>query len=259
MLDRLRRLARSVSADPPGDAGTGEATSPARDGGDPDAARSQGPDDRALTERTRMVEGQLRARGIRDEAVLAAILAVPRDAFVGADLRASAYADDALPIEAGQTISQPYIVGRMTELLRVGPGDRVLDIGTGSGYQAAVLAELGCTVVSIERHASLADSARARLTRLGYGGRVEIRVGDGSIGAPDEAPWRGILVAAAAPRVPPALRDQLDPDGGRLVVPVGDRDRQELIVVTRSGDTWSEENDGAVVFVPLIGEGGFGL
>jgi len=204
-----------------------------------------------------MVEVQLRARGIRDEAVLAAILAVARDEFVTPDMRRSAYADDALPIEAGQTISQPYIVGRMTELLRVGPGDLVLDIGTGSGYQAAVLAELGCTVVSIERHASLADSARERLARLGYGDRVEIRVGDGSLGAPDEAPWRGILVAAAAPRVPDAMRTQLDPDGGRLVVPVGDRDRQQLIVVTRTGDIWTEENDGAVVFVPLIGEGGF--
>ncbi len=205
-----------------------------------------------------MVEVQLRARGVRDEAVLAAILAVPRDEFVTPDLRRSAYSDDALPIEAGQTISQPYIVGRMTELLRVGPGDRVLDIGTGSGYQAAILAELGCSVVSIERHASLANAARTRLARLGYGDRVEIRVGDGSLGAPDEAPWRGILVAAAAPRIPESMRTQLDPDGGRLVVPVGGRDRQSLIVVTRSGDTWTEENDGAVVFVPLIGEGGFG-
>jgi protein-L-isoaspartate(D-aspartate) O-methyltransferase len=245
MLDRLRRLARSMSADPPA-------------GADARPADGQGVDDGRLTERIRMVEVQLRARGIRDEAVLAAILAVPRDEFVTPALRRSAYADDALPIEAGQTISQPYIVGRMTELLRVGPGDRVLDIGTGSGYQAAVLAELGCRVVSIERHASLADTARERLDRLGYDDRVEIRVGDGSLGAPDEALWRGILVAAAAPRVPEAMRTQLDPDGGRLVVPVGDRDRQSLIVVTRTGDTWTEENDGAVVFVPLIGEGGFG-
>ena len=204
-----------------------------------------------------MVQVQLRDRGIRDEAVLAAIEAVPRDAFVAADLRGSAYADDALPIEAGQTISQPYIVGRMTELLRVGPGDRVLDIGTGSGYQAAVLAELGGTVVSIERHASLAASARERLERLGYGERVEIRVGDGSIGDSGGAPWRGILVAAAAPSVPPALRGQLDSGGGRLVLPVGDRDRQQLIVVTREGDTWTETSDGPVVFVPLIGEAGF--
>jgi len=214
-------------------------------------------EERVREERVRMVERQLRARGIRDEAVLAAMIAVPRDAFVAADLRGSAYADDALPIEAGQTISQPYIVGRMTELLRVGPGDRVLDIGTGSGYQAAVLAELGCAVVSIERHASLAATARDRLARLGYGGRVEIRVGDGSVGDPGGAPWRGILVAAAAPGVPAVLREQLDPDGGRLVIPVGDRDRQELIVVERRGDTWTETSDGPVVFVPLIGLGGF--
>jgi protein-L-isoaspartate(D-aspartate) O-methyltransferase len=228
-------------------------------GGDPEIGGPGGPaaDDGGLAERTRMVEIQLRARGIHAEAVLAAILAVPRDEFVTPELRRSAYTDDALPIEAGQTISQPYIVGRMTELLRVGPGDRVLDVGTGSGYQAAVLAELGCRVVSIERHASLAETARERLERLGYGDRVEIRVGDGSVGAPDEAPWRGILVAAAAPRVPEAMKAQLDPDGGRLVVPVGDRDRQELIVVTRTGETWTEENDGAVVFVPLIGLGGW--
>ena len=204
-----------------------------------------------------MVEVQLRARGIADERVLAAMQAVPRDAFVATYLRRSAYADDALPIEAGQTISQPYIVGRMTELLRVGPDDRVLDIGTGSGYQAAVLAALGCRVVSIERHASLAEAARDRLAQLGYGDRVEVRVGDGSVGDPDGAPWRGIIVAAAAPRVPDALRAQLDPDGGRLVLPVGNRDRQELIVVTRTGDTWAERRDGPVVFVPLIGEEGF--
>ncbi len=215
--------------------------------------------DDAAAERARMVERQLRGRGIRDEAVLAAILAVPREAFIAPSLRSSAYADDALPIEAGQTISQPYIVGRMTELLEVRPGagDRVLDIGTGSGYQAAVLAELGCVVVSIERHASLAASARERLGRLGYGDRVEVRVGDGSIGDPDGAPWRGIVVAAAAPAIPAALTGQLDPDGGRLVLPVGSRDRQELVLVVRDGDAWTETGHGPVVFVPLIGLGGF--
>jgi protein-L-isoaspartate(D-aspartate) O-methyltransferase len=239
MLDRVRRLARSMSA------------------GDPRSPDEQTDEDRARAERARMVEHQLRARGVVDVRVLAAILAVPRDAFVSADLRGSAYADDALPIEAGQTISQPYIVGRMTELLRVGPGDRVLDVGTGSGYQAAVLAELGCRVVSIERHASLAETARERLAGLGYGDRVEVRVGDGSLGEPAGAPWRGILVAAAAPAIPDALREQLDPVGGRLVIPIGSRDRQQLIVVTRTGDTWTETSDGPVVFVPLIGASGF--
>lgn len=235
MLDRLRRLARTVNA---GDARHVE--------------------DRASGERARMVAEQLRARGIRDERVLAAILAVPRDAFVGTDLRKLAYADDALPIEAGQTISQPYIVGRMTELLRVGPGDRVLDIGTGSGYQAAVLAEMGCRVLSIERHAALADSARERLERLGYGEHVEIRVGDGSLGDVAGAPWRGILVAAAAPRIPETLREQLDPDGGRLVLPVGSREWQKLILIERAGASWTETGDGPVTFVPLIGAEGFG-
>jgi protein-L-isoaspartate(D-aspartate) O-methyltransferase len=204
-----------------------------------------------------MVETQLRLRGIADEWVLAAIGAVPREAFIAEGLRRSAYADDALPIEAGQTISQPYIVARMTELLRVGPGDRVLEIGTGSGYQAAVLAELGCEVVTIERHAELALGARARLERLGYGERVEVRVGDGSVGLPEGAPWRGILVAAAAPRIPDGLRRQLDPAGGRLVIPIGGRNRQDLVVVTRDGDRWTERSDGPVVFVPLIGEAGF--
>lgn len=211
----------------------------------------------AAPERARMVETQLRARHIADERVLAAIGSVPREAFIAEHLRRSAYADDALPIEAGQTISQPYIVARMTELLRVGPGDRVLEIGTGSGYQAAVLAELGCQVVTVERHAELALGARARLERLGYGDRVEVRVGDGSTGVADGAPWRGILVAAAAPRIPDALRGQLDPAGGRLVLPVGGLDRQELVVVTRDGERWTETSDGPVMFVPLIGEGGF--
>jgi protein-L-isoaspartate(D-aspartate) O-methyltransferase len=234
MLDRIRRLAGTMSA---GDQRT--------------------PDERAGAARLRMVDAQLRARGIVDERVLAALAAVPRDAFVGADLRGSAYADDALPIESGQTISQPYIVARMTELLHVGPGDRVLDIGTGSGYQAAVLAEIGCDVVSIERHEGLAASARDRLATLGYGRRVEIRSGDGSLGDPAGAPWRAIIVAAAAPAIPASLRDQLDPDGGRLVLPVGDRDRQQLLVVVRHGDTWTETSDGPVVFVPLIGAEGF--
>lgn len=204
-----------------------------------------------------MIETQLRTRGVKDERVLAAIAAVPREEFVAPGLRGSAYADDALPIAAGQTISQPYIVARMTELLALWPDDRVLEVGTGSGYQAAVLAALGCPVVSLERHAELADAARRRLERLGYADRVEVRVADGSLGDPEGAPWRAILVAAAAPRVPEALREQLDPVGGRLVVPVGSAEQQELILVIRDGDRWTEASDGPVRFVPLIGGQGF--
>ena len=204
-----------------------------------------------------MVATQLRARGIRDPRVLAALLEVPRDKFVPSWQRDAAYADEALPIPVGQTISQPYMVARMTELLEVVPGDRVLEIGTGSGYQAAVLVALGCRVTTIERHPELAAAARERLVRLGFGDAVEVRVGDGSLGDPDGAPWRGIVVTAAAPSVPQPLREQLDPDGGRLVVPVGGRDRQDLIVVVRRGDEWLERNDGPCVFVPLVGEAGF--
>jgi protein-L-isoaspartate(D-aspartate) O-methyltransferase len=217
-----------------------------------------GPDeDRSAEARIRMVERQLRGRGIADERVLAAMSAVPREVFLDPEQRSLAYADEALPIASGQTISQPYIVARMTELLGVGPGDRVLEIGTGSGYQAAVLAAMGCRVTTIERHETLAAAARERVVELGYGSVVEIRVGDGSVGAADGAPWRSILVTAAAPAIPVALREQLDPVGGRLVLPVGPRDRQDLIVVTRNGDEWVERNDGPVAFVPLIGEGGF--
>jgi protein-L-isoaspartate(D-aspartate) O-methyltransferase len=213
---------------------------------------------RFADERARMVERQLRIRGVRDRRVLAAMGTVPREVFVDAAQQRLAYADEALPIESGQTISQPYIVARMTELLGVGPGDRVLEIGTGSGYQAAVLGAMGCRVTTIERIPELADLARRRLSGLGLSETVEVRVGDGSVGAPDGAPWRGILVAAAAPAIPDALREQLDPNGGRLVLPVGPRDRQDLIVVTRNGNDWIERNDGPVAFVPLIGEGGFG-
>jgi protein-L-isoaspartate(D-aspartate) O-methyltransferase len=211
----------------------------------------------AAAERARMVERQLRQRGIADERVLAAMTAVPREAFVDPGMERLAYADEALPIASGQTISQPWIVARMTELLGVGPGDRVLEVGTGSGYQAAVLAAMGCGVTTIERHPELAEAARVRLVTLGYGAAVEVRVGDGSVGAPDGAPWRGILVAAAAPAIPDALREQLDPSGGRLVLPVGPRERQDLIVVIRNGNEWVERNDGAVAFVPLVGEGGW--
>jgi len=206
--------------------------------------------------RARMVADQLLARGIRDERVIAAMDAVPRERFVPADERDLAYRDGPLPIGGGQTISQPWVVARMTELLHVGGGDRVLEVGTGSGYAAAVLAEIGCRVTTIERNPGLADDARLRLAELGYADRVDVRAGDGSLGLADEAPWDGIIVAAAAPAVPAALREQLG-DGRRLVIPVGSRRQQLLLVVERHGNEWVERPEGPVVFVPLVGRGGW--
>ena len=203
-----------------------------------------------------MVEHQLRGRGIRDESVLAAMASLPRDLFVPPDLRSHAYSDDALPIASGQSISQPYMVARMTELLELRPGNRVLEVGTGSGYQAAVLARLGCSVISVERHADLAAAARARLEELGLAGAVTVVVGDGSLGRPGEAPFDGIVVTAAAPAVPEALPAQLA-DGGRLVIPVGPRRLQELILVVRSGDAFERHGCGGCVFVPLVGKSGY--
>jgi protein-L-isoaspartate(D-aspartate) O-methyltransferase len=212
--------------------------------------------DRTSDARARMVEAQLRARGIKDPRVLAAMAAVPRESFVPDRERAAAYQDGPLPIGAGQTISQPYMVARMTELIHVAAGERVLDVGTGSGYQAAILAELGCQVTSIEREPHLAASAATRLSDLGYADRVEVRTGDGTLGAPDLAPVDAIVVAAAAPAIPDALREQLG-DGRRMVIPVGTRREQQLIVVERHGDEWREWSDGPCVFVPLIGEAGW--
>jgi protein-L-isoaspartate(D-aspartate) O-methyltransferase len=212
--------------------------------------------DRTSDARARMVERQLRGRDIKDPRVLAAMAAVPREAFVPDRERGAAYQDGPLPIGSGQTISQPYMVARMTELINVASGERVLDIGTGSGYQAAILAELGCQVTSIEREPDLAASAAARLASLGYADRVEVRTGDGTLGAPDVAPVDAIVVAAAAPAIPDALREQLG-DGRRMVIPVGTRREQQLIVVERHGDEWREWSDGPCVFVPLIGEAGW--
>jgi len=196
-----------------------------------------------------MVERQLRGRGIRDEAILAAMAAVPRELFVPSDLLKHAYSDQALPIEAGQAISQPYIVAQMTELLEPRPGMRVLEVGTGSGYQAAVLATIGCRVITIERHAELAATAVARLAELGLLDLVRVEVGDGSLGRPDDAPFEGIVVTAAAPAVP---------TGGRLVVPVGSQGLQEMVLLVRHGEDYEELPSGACVFVPLVGAGGFG-
>ena len=216
-----------------------------------------GDGDASAAARAAMVATQLRARGIADERVLRAMSELPRELFVPENERNLAYADEALPIASGQTISQPYIVARMTELLEPRAGERILEIGTGSGYQAAILALLGCQVVSIERHAELAETARERIRRVGLGGAVEVRVGDGSVGDPGGAPWDGIVVTAAAPAIPAPLREQLLADGGRLVIPVGSRYHQELVLVVRRGDDWVERNDGPVVFVPLVGQAGF--
>lgn len=203
-----------------------------------------------------MVAEQLERRGIRDPRVLAVMAALPRESFVPGTPDSVAYDDRALPIDSGQTISQPYVVARMTELLQVEPGDRILEVGTGSGYQAAVLARLGARVRSIERFEELAAGAREHLAGLGIDG-VEVVVGDGSAGDPAGAPWDGIIVTAAAPGVPEPLRDQLA-IGARLVIPVGPRHVQRLLVVERRGpDEWREWSDGAVVFVPLVGEGGW--
>jgi len=190
--------------------------------------------------------------GIRDRHVLDAMARVPRDEFVSPADREIAYGDHALPIGEGQTISQPYVVARMTELLSTGSDQRVLEVGTGSGYQAAVLAELAREVISIERHASLADAARDRLERLGY---VNIRViqADASLGYPPEAPYDRILITAATPAIDPALAQQLTA-GGRIVAPIGDLDLQELVVRDALGN---EQRHGAVRFVPLRGEAGF--
>jgi len=204
-----------------------------------------------------MIDAQLRARGVMNEPVLAAMARLPRELFVGEAWRSHAYEDAALPIDAGQSISQPYMVGRMTELLDPAPGKRILEIGTGSGYQAAVLAMIGCRVTSVERHAGLARAATARLDVLGLGGLVSIEVGDGSLGWPGRSPFDGIVVTAAAPRIPPALPLQLVV-GGRLVAPVGRRELQELTLVVREVAGFRRLDCGPCVFVPLVGADGFG-
>jgi len=205
--------------------------------------------------RERMVREQLRGRDITDARVLKAMRRVPRHKFVPAELQAAAYRDTPLPIGSNQTISQPYIVAFMTQLLQLQPSDIVLEIGTGSGYQTAVLCELAEFVYSLERYPMLAERASEVLDSLGYE-NVELHIGDGSQGLPDMAPFNAILVTAAAPVIPGPLRAQLA-DGGRMVLPIGDDQAQTLQRVRRVGDQWKIEEQIPVMFVPLYGRHGF--
>jgi protein-L-isoaspartate(D-aspartate) O-methyltransferase len=208
-------------------------------------------------DREAMVERQLRRRGISDESILNAFLEVPREAFVSAGLAHLAYGDHPLPIEAGQTISQPYIVALMIEAAAIGPADKVLEIGSGSGYAAAVISRIAARVIGIERQHELVEIARERLERLGFS-NVSIVEGDGSKGCAEEAPFDAILAAASGSHVPQPLVDQLS-DGGRIVMPIGQPGWvQELVKVTkRAGGTVERQNLGGVRFVPLIGEEGW--
>lgn len=203
--------------------------------------------------RDEMVTFQLAARGIHDPGVISAMKSVPREEFVRPDLVESSYEDTPLPIGEDQTISQPYIVALMAEILELDPADRVLEIGTGSGYAAAVLSRIAEDVYTIERLPLLAESAEVRCRGLGYD-NVHVKCGDGTLGWPEQAPFNGILVSAASPAVPEKLKHQLAIDG-RLIIPIGPRTSQTLIRVTRTQkDKFIEEDLGAVRFVPLIGK-----
>lgn len=203
--------------------------------------------------RRRMVHRDLETRGIRSPRVLEAMSRVPRERFVSPEFLDEAYADEALPIDCQQTISQPYMVAKMTEALELAGGEKVLEIGTGSGYQTAVLAEMGCRVVSMERHAALHQSAKERLAALGYGD-VELLVGDGSLGCPQQAPFDRILVTAAAAEVPPALFDQLA-EGGILVGPFGGPREQVLQAIRKVRGEAVVADLTACRFVPLVQDG----
>jgi protein-L-isoaspartate(D-aspartate) O-methyltransferase len=214
--------------------------------------------DRSAEIRERMVREQVAARGIRDPAVLAAMRRVPRERFLQESLEEFAYQDTPLPIESDQTISQPYVVAYMTECLRLVGGERVLEIGTGSGYAAAVLAEIAGDVYTVERYANLAASAAERLERLGYR-NVHVLHGDGTRGWPEHAPYDAIVVAAGGPEIPASLREQLAV-GGRLVIPLGPTARQQRLVrITRvAAHRYEQEELLEVAFVPLVGAEGWG-
>jgi protein-L-isoaspartate(D-aspartate) O-methyltransferase len=215
------------------------------------AASPPAPDGGGTVARARMVEEQIRARGVRDPLTLRAMEAVPRHLFVPPSHTDEAYQDHPLPIGHEQTISQPYVVAFMTEALGLKGGETVLEVGTGSGYQAAVLARIVARVYSVEIVEPLAAEAKRRLASLGYS-NVEVRAGDGYLGWPEAAPFDGIVVTAAAPRIPEPLKAQLA-DGGRLVIPVGD-EFQELVIVTRHGAAFEERRVLPVRFVPMTGK-----
>jgi protein-L-isoaspartate(D-aspartate) O-methyltransferase len=206
-------------------------------------------------EREHMVKSHLARRGIKDTRVLEAMRQVPRHLFIPEGMRSLAYCDGPLPIGHGQTISQPYIVALMTETLELAGQERVLEIGTGSGYQAAILSHLAWQVYSVERHAVLAQQAEKILAHLGYD-NIVVRVSDGTLGWPEHSPYEAIIVTAAAPDIPRPLTDQLA-DGGRLVAPVGSQWSQVLVKVRRQGDLLIRERLTAVAFVPLVGEYGW--
>lgn len=223
---------------------------------DTQEAGATGQPDVHRVDRERMVAEQLEARGITDPDLLRAFRTVERHAFVDDP---EPYGDHALPVGSGQTISQPYVVALMSRAARPSggwEGASVLEVGTGSGYQSALLAAMGARVTSIERHAGLAEKARARLAEAGFGERVEVVIGDGTQGWRARAPYESIMVTAGGPLVPAPLLDQLA-DGGRLVMPVGDRRHQVLTLVERSGDSQTTTELEGVVFVPLIGEHGY--
>ena len=205
--------------------------------------------------RLKMVGEQLRGRGIRDERVLAAMSRVPRHEFVAREFQDKAYGDYPVPVPAQQTVSQPYIVAAMIESLELLGYEKALEIGTGTGYQAAVLAELARVVYTIERHETLARIARENLERLGYR-NVQVVHGDGTLGLPQHAPFDAIIVAAAAPQVPPALVEQLASDG-RMIVPVGTRESQTLQLIHKRGEGVLATTLEGCRFVPLLGEEGF--
>ncbi|ABF41474.1 protein-L-isoaspartate O-methyltransferase [Candidatus Koribacter versatilis Ellin345] len=206
-------------------------------------------------DRARMIDTQLRQRGIRDERVLNAMATIPREEFVVARYHPDAYADHPLPIPLGQTISQPYIVARMLEAAQIAPADKVLEVGTGTGYQAALLGALAAQVFTIERHAELAALARIHLEHLGYT-NISVITGDGSEGLADQAPFDVILVAAAVPDFPPALFHQLA-EGGRMVIPVGSPELQALYVVRKQAGRLQRTKLDDCRFVPLIGNQGY--